>query len=590
MTDPAAESAAAAMPGLAELQQWTRIMGEAQQAMLEAGIGLVSAAPAGGGWPTMPAGGPGAMASAASGALSGEAMAGWWRDGMALWGRVIAGEPAAVPEPAAHLADKRFKGDAWREPWFDWMRRSYLAVADHLLAGVDAMGDVEPERREAIRFATRALVDALSPANFAVTNPEVIARARETNGESLLAGLRHLLADLGKGQLTHTDAAAFEVGRNLAVTPGQVVKRTALYELIQYAPTTPEVLAAPLVIFPPWINRFYILDLTPEKSFIRWCVEQGITVFIVSWRSADASHRDVTWDDYVLAQVEAVDTARDLLSVPAVHTIGYCVAGTTLAATLAVLASRGEAERIASATFFTAQVDFAGAGDLRHFVDDEQIARLSSLAPDGYFDGRYMAATFNLLRGRDLIWNYVVSNYLLGEAHKPFDLLHWNGDTTNLPAVWHRSYLSDLYRDNLLVQPGALSVDGTPIDLGKVETPAYVQAGREDHIAPPESVWRITEHFRGPLRFVLAGSGHIAGVVNPPAAGKYQHWVNDYPAATLAEFVAGAREVKGSWWPDWLAWLVAHGGERVVAAGARMPGEGALPALAPAPGEYVRAR
>ena len=567
------------MPGLAEWQQWTRVMGQAQQAMLEAGLDLVGpvaipARPAG--TPTGPAG-------------SGEAMAAWWRDGLALWGRVAAGEPA-VPGPAAHLADKRFKGEAWREPWFDWIRRSYLAVADHLLAGADTLGEVEPERREAVRFATRALVDAMSPSNFALTNPEVIARARETGGESLLAGLRHLLADLGKGQLTHTDASAFEVGRNLAVTPGKVVKRTPLFELIQYTPTTPDVLATPLVIFPPWINRFYILDLTPEKSFIGWCVSQGITVFVVSWRSADASHRDVQWDDYVAAQVEAVDTARDLLDVPAAHVIGYCVAGTTLAATLAMLAARGEADRIASATFFTAQVDFSGAGDLSHFVDDEQIARLSALAPDGYFDGRYMAATFNLLRGRDLIWNYVVANYLMGEAHKPFDLLHWNGDTTNLPAAWHRSYLADLYRDNLLVRPGALSVDGTPIDLGLVETPAYVQAGREDHIAPPESVWRITEHFRGPLRFVLAGSGHIAGVVNPPAAGKYQHWVNDHPAATLAEFIAGAREVKGSWWPDWHSWLVARGGERVAATGARMPGEGRLAALGDAPGEYVRAR
>ena len=593
MTDPA-DPAVSTMPGVVELQRWTRIMGEAQQAMLEAGVELVGPVPTGAPWATMQGATPAATASAmfgaTPGAISGGAVARWWRDGLALWGRVAAGEPAAVAESTAHLADKRFKGEAWREPWFDWIRRSYLAIADHFLAGADAFGDIEPERREAIRFATRALVDAMSPANFAFTNPEVIARARETNGESLLAGLRHLLADLGKGQLTHTDATAFEVGRNLAVTPGKVVKRTPLFELIQYTPTTRDVLATPLVIFPPWINRFYILDLTPEKSFIRWCVEQGITVFVVSWRSADASHRDMKWDDYVAAQVEAVDTARDLLAVPSVHAIGYCVAGTTLAATLALLAARGEAGRIASATFFTAQVDFSGAGDLRHFADDEQIARLSALAPDGYFDGRYMAATFNLLRGRDLIWNYVVSNYLMGDAHRPFDLLHWNGDTTNLPAAWHRSYLADLYRDNLLVQPGALSVDGTPIDLGLVATPAYVQAGREDHIAPPESVWRITEHFHGPLRFVLAGSGHIAGVVNPPAAGKYQHWVNDHPAATLADFIAGAREVKGSWWPDWLEWLEAHGGERVAATGARVPGEGALSALGEAPGEYVRAR
>jgi polyhydroxyalkanoate synthase len=399
-----------------------------------------------------------------------------------------------------------------------------------------------------------------------------------------------MLADIGKGQLTHTDPNAFEVGRNLAMTPGKVVKRTDLYELIQYTPTTETVLSIPLVIFPPWINRFYILDLTPEKSFIRWCVEQGITVFMVSWRSADATMKDIVWDDYVTAQVEAVDTIRALLDVPAVHTIGYCVAGTTLAATLALLTARGEADKAASATFFTAQVDFSTAGELQHFVTDEQLKMIETLSPDGFLDGRYMAATFNLLRGRDLIWNYVTNNYLLGADYTPFDLLHWNGDTTNLPSKWHSSYLTDLYRDNRLVEPGALSIAGTPIDLSTVATPSYVQAGREDHIAPAESVWRITHLFKGPLRFVLAGSGHIAGVVNPPAAGKYQYWTNPAPVTTLDEFVAGATETKGSWWPDWVQWLRDHDASVVPADGARIPGAGTLAAIEDAPGSYVKAR
>ena len=510
---------------------------------------------------------------------------GMWEAAAMLWRGIL--EPAPGVEPSS---DRRFKAPGWQAPAFDMIRRGYEMLAAQLIEGVEAIDGIDGATRAQLRFATRGFVEAMSPSNFPLTNPEVIGRMIETRGESLLAGLTRLAADMAKGQLTHTDPAAFELGRTIAATPGKVVHRTPLYELIQYAPATESVLATPLVIFPPWINRFYILDLSPEKSFIRWCVEQGITVFMVSWRSADASMKDVVWDDYIKAQVEAVDTVRSLLDVPAVHAIGYCVAGTTLAATLALLAARGEAARIASATFFTAQVDFADAGELKHFIGDEMLAALETLAPDGWFDGRYMAATFNLLRGRELIWNPATAHYLLGDKPPSFDLLHWNGDVTNLPAAWHRAYLTDLYRDNRLVEPGSLSIDGTPLDLTKVETPAYVQAGREDHIAPAESVWRITEHFAGPLRFVLAGSGHIAGVVNPPAAGKYQHWVNDAPAATLADFVAGAREVKGSWWPDWLAWLRGQGEAVVAATAARLPGEGALQALADAPGEYVRRR
>jgi len=395
---------------------------------------------------------------------------------------------------------------------------------------------------------------------------------------------------MSRGQLTHTDSDAFEIGRNLAATPGKVVRRTPLYELIQYAPTTKRVLSVPLVIFPPWINRYYILDLTPEKSFIRWCVDQGISVFVVSWKSADASLADVTWDDYVAAQIDAIDAVRDALDVSAVHTIGYCVAGTTLAATLALLAARDEADKVASATFFTAQVDFAQAGDLLHFVDDEQLAMIRNLSPQGFLDGRYMAATFNLLRGRDLIWNYVTNNYLLGNDYAPFDLLHWNGDTTNLPAKWHLSYLTDLYRDNLLVRPGALSIAGTPLDLRKIATPAYVQAGREDHIAPAESVWKITQILAGPVKFVLAGSGHIAGVVNPPAQHKYQYWTNPAKTATLDAFVDGATETKGSWWPDWLGWLREIDAGEVTAQRDRVPGKGRLAAIEDAPGSYVRAK
>jgi polyhydroxyalkanoate synthase subunit PhaC len=350
------------------------------------------------------------------------------------------------------------------------------------------------------------------------------------------------------------------------------------------------VLAVPLVIFPPWINRFYILDLNPAKSFVRWAVEQGITVFMVSWRSADASLSEATWDDYIAAQIDAIDTVRARLEVPAVHAIGYCVAGTTLAATLAVLARRGEAGKVASATLFTAQVDFEEAGDLKHFIDDRLIATFGELAPEGYLDGRCMAMVFNLLRARELLWSYAERHYLLGEPYRAFDLLHWNGDVTNLPARWHASYLKDLYLDNRLVQPDSLSAQGIPIDLSRITTPCYIQAGREDHIAPPHSVWKITRHLTAPWTFVLAGSGHIAGVVNPPAANKYQFWTNPSAREGFDGFLAGAVETPGSWWPHWAEWLRAHSPERVPAKGRRKPGGKRDPGIEAAPGRYVGMR
>jgi len=565
------------IPSLEDMQHWTWVMGRAQQMMLEAGLETLQQTPA---IPTI----PGFTDQATI-----ERAQAFWTDSMKLWQRFL--DPAAAETGQTDRLDRRFQAAEWRDnPVFDWIRQSYLLIADHILRGVEALEGVEPKQKEKLRFAAKSFVDAMSPANFPTTNPEVIRKTIETRGENLLNGLQNMLADLGKGQLTHTDTEAFEVGRNIATTPGKVIHRTPLYELIQYEPTTTKVLETPLVVFPPWINRFYILDLRPEKSFIKWAVDQGLTVFVVSWKSADASLGHVVWDDYVSAQIDAIDTIRDGLDVESVHAIGYCVAGTTLAATLAVLAARGEADKVRTATFFTAQVDFAQAGDLKLFADDDQLKLIQSLSSEGFLDGRYMAATFNLLRGRDLIWNYVTNNYLLGQDYAPFDLLFWNGDTTNLPAKWHMSYLTDLYRDNLLVRPGALAVAGTPIDLTQVTTPAYVQAGREDHIAPAESVWKITHHLKGPVKFVLAGSGHIAGVVNPPAAGKYQYWTNDKPAESLADFMAGAFETKGSWWPDWIGWLRGQGAEEVTVKGARRPGKGKLKPIENAPGSYVRQR
>ncbi len=512
-----------------------------------------------------------------------------WSHALDGWGKVLA-PLATAGRDKVDPRDKRFTGAEWEQPVFDLMRQGYKVMSDYMLGAADAVDGLDAHDKAKLAFAVRGMVEAMSPANSPFTNPVALGKAIETKGASLTAGMQHLMADVQRGQLTHTDPHAFELGRNIAATPGKVVYQTALFQLIHYTPATENVLKTPLIIFPPWINRFYILDLTAEKSFIRWAVEAGISVFVVSWKSADASIKDIIWDDYIAAQIEAIEVVRELLAVPSVHTIGYCVAGTTLAATLAVMAAQGAEDRVKSATFFTAQVDFTRAGELLTFIDDDQIKMIDALVKDGIVDGRYLALTFNLLRGKDLIWNTVVSHYLLGNDYPAFDLLHWNGDVTNLPARWHKAYLCDLYRDNKLIEPGAMSALGVPIDLRKVKTPSYVQAGIDDHIAPAASVWKLRDHFKGPLTFLLAGSGHIAGVVNPPSSGKYQHWLNDAAVASLEEFKAGATETKGSWWPHWLGWLKAHGVDEVPAKDARIPGEGRLPAIEDAPGTYVKTR
>ncbi|MGE4304298.1 MAG: PHA/PHB synthase family protein [Novosphingobium sp.] len=521
-----------------------------------------------------------------------------WEEGLALTNAVLgqyglgpkaAGKAEEAPE--LPRKDRRFADPEWRnQPFFAVLHQLYLLLSDNIKDMAASVEGLDPARKAQLEFATNAIVDALSPANFPFTNPVALGKASETKGESLVRGLQNMLDDMRKGQLTHSRPGAFVLGENIAVTPGKVVYETPLFQLIQYTPTTDKVLKTPLVIFPPWINRFYILDLNAKKSFVRWAVEQGVTVFMVSWKSADASMADMVWDDYIKAQIEAIDVVRERLKVPAVHAVGYCVAGTTLAATLAVLARKGEADKVASATFFTAQVDFEEAGDLKHFVDDQQIETVGKLSPEGYVDGRYLAATFNALRGNDLIWSYVEKNYLKGEEHPAFDLLHWNGDVTNLPARWHRDYLRDLYRDNRLVVADSLQACGVPVDLHRIATPVYIQAGREDHIAPPQSVWKLTHYLSGPWTFLLAGSGHIAGVVNPPSSGKYQYWTNDGSPETLEDFVAGASEHPGSWWPHWREWIGKLDSTEVSARGKRRPGGRGDRVIEDAPGRYVAER
>ena len=427
-----------------------------------------------------------------------------------------------------------------------------------MLGTVDDIEGIDADERSKLNFAVRSFVDAMSPSNFALTNPEVLKRTIETKGENLLKGLANMLNDIAAGQMTQSKPGAFEVGRNLATTPGKVIHETPLYQLIQYTPTTDEVLETPLVIFPPWINRFYILDLTPEKSFVKWCVDQGVTLFMVSWKSADESIADASLDDYVLkGQVDAIDTIRGLLDVEAVHAIGYCVAGTTLAATLAYLHAKGQQAKVKSATFFTAQVDFSEAGDLKLFLGDETMGLLQQLTTEKGLSRRP-------LHGRDLqpaararphleLCRQQLSARAGAGAVRPAALEQRHDQPARQLAprlsrhALQREQAGRARRDQRCRHSDRPRV--------RLTTPTYIQAGREDHIAPPQSVWKVMDHFQGDKRFVLAGSGHIAGVVNPPAAGKYQYWVNDKPAGTLQSFVDGATEHKGSWWPDWIEWL-----------------------------------
>lgn len=483
--------------------------------------------------------------------------------------------------------------EEWQNsPLFDAIRQSHQLIATHLLESLDELPGIADKRREQMRFSTQLLIDALNPDNYPFSNPQIITRTLETGGQNLATGIDYFFHDLAQGQIKHTATEGFEIGRNIAATPGKVVFENALFQLIHYQPTTAVVGTTPLLIFPPWINRFYILDLNPAKSFVQWAVAQGISTFIVSWKSADETMKSVSADDYVIdGQVKAIETVCTITGEEATNVIGYCVAGTTLAMTLSWLASQGKAERVKSATFFTAQVDFEDAGDLSHFVSDDQLSIIKSLTEEkGYLDGRYMAAIFNLLRGRELIWNYVINNYFMGDDYTPFDLLYWNSDVTNLPARWHLDYLAALYRDNSLVK-GDISIAGQAIDLGSIQTPAYIQAGRDDHIAPPHSVWKMTQHLKGDLRFILAGSGHIAGVINPPSSNKYQYWTNDTQSPSYDAFLHTAVEHKGSWWPDWFQWLKPHLGADIPAIGTRIPGQHPeYPAIENAPGRYVKMR
>ncbi len=511
-----------------------------------------------------------------------------------LWGsavRRMAGEQAA-PVMAADPKDKRFADPEWSSnQFFDFLKQLYLLStrwAEQLVAEAQSL---DPHTRQKAEFYIRQIANALSPSNFVLTNPELLRETLSSNAENLVRGMTMLSEDIdekGNFKIRQSDPTMFEVGRNLAVTPGKVIFQNDLMQLIQYAPSTETVLKTPLLIVPPWINKFYVLDLNPDKSYIKWCVDQGLTVFVISWVNPDARLADKGFAEYMReGPLAALDVIEQVTGEKEVHAAGYCVGGTLLAVTLAYMAAKDDT-RIKSATFFATQVDFRHAGDLKVFVDEEQLETLEQRMREvGYLEGAKMATAFNMLRSNDLIWPYVVNNYLRGKAPFPFDLLYWNSDATRMPAANHAFYLRHCYLNNALTK-GKMKVADVTLDLSKVKVPVYNLATREDHIAPAKSVFLGSKYFGGPVRFVLSGSGHIAGVVNPVAKAKYQYWTGPKPSGTDIEaWLKKAKEHPGSWWPDWFAWISAQGDER---APAREPGGGKFAPIEDAPGSYVKIR
>jgi polyhydroxyalkanoate synthase len=524
-----------------------------------------------------------------------QAQASLWNDYLTLWQRATqrllrgeSAEPVIAPPPE----DRRFRDAAWNDSAvFDFIKQSYLLTARCIQGAVSQVEGLDEHTARKVDFYTRQFVDAIAPSNFLMTNPEVIRATLESRGQNLVSGLKNLLDDMerGKGRLAinMTDPAAFRIGENVAATPGKVVYRNDLIELIQYAPTTETVKRRPLLIIPPWINKYYILDLRPRNSFIAWAVGRGHTVFVISWVNPDERLAAKSFDDYLregpLAALDAMEAATGERTA---NVIGYCLGGTLLACALAFMTAKRDA-RVKSATYLVTMVDFAEAGELSVFIDEEQLTALEErMSNKGYLEARDMHTTFNMLRANDLIWSFVVNNYLLGKSPLPFDLLYWNADSTRMPAAMHSFYLRKMYQQNKLAEPGGITIAGVPIDLRKIKTPAFILSTREDHIAPWRSTYAATRLYAGPVKFVLSASGHIAGVVNPPG-GKYGHWENENNPPTPEEWLATATQHEGSWWPLWERWVARYAGGNVPA---RRPGDGKLPPLEDAPGSYVKVR
>jgi polyhydroxyalkanoate synthase len=498
-----------------------------------------------------------------------------------LWGERQGAEPIIAPEKG----DKRFNAPDWQQnPVFDAIKQSYLLTATTLLKSASQIEGMDKEQQRRVTFYLRQFLDAISPTNTLFTNPEVIHETIQSGGQNVVSGMENLMRDIKDGQIKMTDTEAFEPGRNLALTPGQVVYRNKLIELIQYTPTTEQVYATPLLFIPPWINKFYILDMQPQNSLIKFMVDSGFTVFVISWKNPDASMEEIGFDDYLtLGPLNALEVIKEIAGSPKVNPIGYCVGGTLLSTVMPYLRAKGD-ETISAATFFVALQDFTEVGDTSVFIDEPQLAYMEGkMAERGYLDSRSMATMFNMLRANDLIWSNVVNNYLLGKEPPAFDLLYWNNDGTRMTRVAHSFYLRNTYLENNLIKPGKIVLKDVPIDLKQISQDIYAVGAEQDHIVPWKSAWRISQLVSGPVRFILGGSGHIAGVINPPAKGR-GYWTNDKPVENAEQWFESAEQHKGSWWSDWVEWLKARSGELVAP-----PVAGSLtyPPIAPAPGTYV---
>lgn len=520
------------------------------------------------------------------------------QDQMQLWQQTLREMLGEVAEPviAPQASDRRFKDDAWRtDPFYRYIMQQYLLTArliDQLLDSIDSL----PEKQQRnLRFYARQYINAMAPTNFVSTNPEVLRLTRETNGQNLIDGLERLREDLANSaeglNVAMTDKTAFRIGENIAVTPGDVVFENELIQLIQYRPTTERVFKTPLLVIPPWINKYYILDLRQDNSMMRWLVDQGHTVFLISWRNPGVEQRDLTWADYMqLGPIAAMDAIEQACGEKSVNLLSYCVGGTLAATTVAYLTSTFRGRKVRSVTYMAALQDFSDPGEIGVFLNEPVLQGIErQIEADGYLDGRVMAFSFNLLRENDLFWSFYISNYLKGETPAAFDLLYWNTDGTNLPAGTHGWYLRHMYLNNRLIEPDGIELDGVKIDLRKISTPSYFVSARDDHIAKWQTTYTGTQLPKGPVRFVLGGSGHIAGIVNPPTRNKYGYWTNDELPESPDEWLEGATYNEGSWWPHWQAWMSDNGyvdmRKRVAA---RQPGAGKLAIIEPAPGRYVR--
>ncbi len=525
-----------------------------------------------------------------------QAQADLWSEYTALWQhvtqRMMGQESEPVAKPVA--GDRRFKDEAWEEEiYFDAIKQYYLLTARWIKSTMSDVKGIDRNTQAKVDFYTRNFVQSMAPSNFVSTNPSVLKEAVETQGQSLLKGFQHFLDDLenGKGKLrvSMTNEKAFELGKNIASTPGKVVYQNSLIQLLQYEATTEQVSKNPMLIVPPWINKFYVMDMQPKNSFIKWAVDQGHTVFVISWVNPDEKLAHKDFSCYMQeGPLAAIDVVREITGADQVNLGGYCIGGTLVACTLAYMAAKGEADKIKSATLFTALTDFTDCGELRVFIDEEQMELLDAhMERKGYLEGAQMSQVFNLLRANDLVWSFFVNNYLLGKEPFPFDLLYWNSDPTRMPAMMHKFYLRKMYLENKLVEPNGIELNGVSIDLGKIKTPLYMISTHDDHIAPWRSTYTLTQNVSGPVKFVLGGSGHIAGIINPEKSGKYGYWTNNSKPKDPEKWFAGATQNEGSWWQDWKKWIARHSGGKV---DAREPGSDTYTPIEDAPGSYVKVR